>query len=73
MGEHEAVVLKPNPKRPYKALTAAVMAGAGAITSAASDGALDAGEWAFVGFTVVAAGLAVYGIPNPMIRPKPPE
>lgn len=72
MGEHE-LQGKPDPRKPYKALTAAVIAGAGAITSAASDGGLDGGEWAFVAFTVVAAGLATYGIPNPMVRVKTPE
>lgn len=52
----------PDPRRPWKALAAAVVAG---IAVAVSQGADILPPWALLILSIVSAGLATYLVPNP--------
>ena len=57
--------------RMRKALVAAVVAGAGAVTAAASTGTLDTGQWITAVLVAVAAGAATWSVRNaPASAPK---
>lgn len=58
---------KPDPRKPWKAVGAAVIAGAGAFATAIADGHITGGEGAFIATSVVGAALGVYHIKNPSI------
>lgn len=48
----------------WKAVVAAVTAGAGAFATAASDDVISNGEWTTIGLAVLAALAATYRVPN---------
>lgn len=54
--------MKPNPKRPYKAVAAAIIAGAGV---AIAQGADILPAWVILVLAVLIAGLGTFLVPNP--------
>lgn len=62
MSALEPVKVKPDPKRPWKALAAALVAG---IAAAMAQGQDVIPAWGMLALAAVGAGLATYLVPNP--------
>lgn len=55
--------MEDDPKRPWKAIAAAVVAGAGALLTFADV----LPQWVTIGATVLVAGVLTYSVPNPKV------
>jgi hypothetical protein len=51
-------------KKVAKAITAAIVAGAGAVATAYGDGTINTNEWISIAAAFVVAGVGVYYVPN---------
>jgi F0F1-type ATP synthase membrane subunit c/vacuolar-type H+-ATPase subunit K len=59
--------VKPDPRKPWKAVGAGITAAAGTFATALADGHIDGAEVTGIIVATVAATLAVYGIKNPTV------
>lgn len=56
-----------------KALTAALIAGATAVSTAAADGTITGNDWWIILGALVVGGVGVYWVPNATAPVKPPQ